>query len=103
MQANHIAHNKRLFSVRHRLGLEDGKINGEPLLIKVMENGRLTCNLPTLEESRNNCLLNLSKLSDRFKRLRNASKYPVRLSLKLRQIKKDLSAQIMKAEKSTPH
>ena len=89
--------------MRHRLRLEDEKINGEPLLIKGMENGRLTCNLPTLEESRNNCLLNLSKLPDRFKRLRNASKYPVRQSLKLRQIKKDLSAQIMKAEKSTLH
>ena len=87
--------------MRHRLRLEDEKINGEPLPIKAMENGRLARNLPTLEESRNNCLLNLSKLLNRFKRLRNASKYPVRLSLKLRQIKKDLSAQIMKVEKST--
>jgi nicotinate phosphoribosyltransferase len=89
--------------VKDIVGLEDEKINGEPLLIKVMENGRLTCNLPTLEESKSNCLLNLSKLPDRFKRLRNASKYPVRLSPKLRQIKKDLSAQIMKVEKSTRH
>lgn len=89
--------------VKDIVGLENEKINGDLLLVKVMENGRLTCSLPTLEESRSSCLLNLSKLPDRFKRLRNTSKYPVRLSPKLRQIQKDLASQIMKAEKSTRH
>lgn len=79
---------------RDIIGLEDEKISGEPLLVKVMENGEIVGELPSLEEIRNYALKCLSELPEKYKRLRNAAKYPVRLSPKLREIKRKLADQL---------
>jgi nicotinate phosphoribosyltransferase len=80
--------------VKDIIGLEDEKVEGEPLLVKVMENGDLTYDLPTLEEIRNNALRNVSRLPDKYKKLRNAPRYPVKLSPKLKRIMKNLELQL---------
>ncbi|MEM3626996.1 MAG: nicotinate phosphoribosyltransferase [Candidatus Bathyarchaeia archaeon] len=85
---------------RDIIGLEDEKINGEPLLVKVMENGEIVAKLPSLEEIRNYALKCLSELPEKYKRLRNAAKYPVRLSPRLREIKRKLAEQLKNVNKN---
>jgi nicotinate phosphoribosyltransferase len=80
--------------VKDIIGLEDERIDGEPLLVKAMEKGEITYDLPTLEETRNTALKNLANLPDEYKRLRNAPRYPVELSPKLEKIKNQLTKQI---------
>ena len=65
------------------IGLEDERIEGEPLLERVMKDGRLTNEMPTLETIRRATLKNLSELPEKYKRLGNPSSYPVILSAKL--------------------
>jgi nicotinate phosphoribosyltransferase len=84
---------------RDIIGLEDEKISGEPLLVKVMENGEIVGELPSLEEIRSYALKSLSELPEKYKRLRNAAKYPVRLSPKLREIKRKLEDQLKNVNK----
>lgn len=80
------------------VGLEDEKVNGEPLLARVMENGQITCDLPKLEEVRKLALKNLAGFRDEIKKLKHASSYPVRLSPKLARIKKQLSNRLKAME-----
>jgi nicotinate phosphoribosyltransferase len=86
--------------VKDIIGLEDEKVEGVPLLVKVMENGNMTHNLPSLEVIRDNTLRNLSELPDKYKKLTNAHMYPVKLSPKLEKIKKNLTDQIKTLESS---
>jgi nicotinate phosphoribosyltransferase len=97
---------KQVFRQRSRTGkysvdviaLEGEKIRGEPLLVKVMENGGLVYNLPTLKEIRKSTLQNLSDLPEEYKKLADASTYPVELSPKLRKIKDKLTSQLKSLE-----
>ncbi|MGD0979022.1 MAG: nicotinate phosphoribosyltransferase [Candidatus Bathyarchaeia archaeon] len=73
--------------VKDIIGLEGEEIKGERLLKKVMKDGRITCEMPTLEEVRKATLENLSGLADKYKRLRNPSPYPVELSNRLTKIR----------------
>jgi nicotinate phosphoribosyltransferase len=73
--------------VKDIIGLEDEEIEGERLLKKVMKDGHITCELPTLEEVRKATLENLSELPEKYKRLRNPSSYPVELSNRLTKIR----------------
>ena len=74
---------------------------GEPLLIKVMEKGKLTYKLPTLEQIRSYAAENMAKLPQKYKALTNAPAYPVEVSQKLRNLTATLKAQI--AEKEINH
>jgi nicotinate phosphoribosyltransferase len=85
---------KKGMYVRDIIGLEDEKVRGESLLAKVMENGKIVYDLPTLEQTRNNALKNLSELPEEYKKLRNASMYPVELSPNLKKTKGQLSNQL---------
>lgn len=76
------------------IGLEDEEISGERLLVKVMENGKITCNLPSLENIRKVALRNLAELPEKYKRLKKAPKYPVELSPKLKEIKEKLQTSL---------
>jgi nicotinate phosphoribosyltransferase len=58
----------------------DEKLEGEPLLIPVMEDGKRTYELPTLNEVRSEAEENLSKLPEPYKKLTNPQVYPVELS-----------------------
>ncbi|MEM4701599.1 MAG: nicotinate phosphoribosyltransferase, partial [Candidatus Bathyarchaeia archaeon] len=68
------------YFVKDVIALEGEEVGGEPLLVKVMEGGRIVYDLPSLEEIRKRALDNLARLPDKYKRLRGAAKYPVRLS-----------------------
>jgi len=85
---------KRGKHVKDIIGLEDERIMGEPLLVKVMEKGEITYGLPKLEEIRGNTLKNLAELPEEYKKLRNAPRFPVKLSPKLKEIKRQLTRKI---------
>ena len=78
--------------------LADEPAVGEPLLVKVMDQGKLTIKLPTLEEIRTYAAQNMAKLPAKYKALTNAPAYPVELSQKLQELTETLKAQIAKKE-----
>lgn len=82
---------KNGFYERDVIGLDDEKINGKPLLIKVMSGGEIVYDLPKLEEIKRITLENLSKLPEKYKKLKDVPKYPVDLSPKLKKLIKDLT------------
>ena len=86
------------YFVKDVIALEGEEVGGEPLLVKVMEGGRIVYDLPSLEEIRKRALDNLARLPDKYKRLRGAAKYPVRLSPKLRRLIKELSIKLRETE-----
>ena len=86
------------YFVKDVIALEGEEVGGEPLLVKVMEGGRIVYDLPSLEEIRKRTLDNLARLPDKYKRLRGAAKYPVRLSPKLRRLIKELSIKLRETE-----
>jgi nicotinate phosphoribosyltransferase len=86
---------------RDIIALEHENIQGEPLLQKVMEKGKMLRNQPSLEEIRKTVLDSLSRLPNRFKRLRNAPKYPVTLSPELKRIRTTLTEQLREIEHAT--
>ena len=73
------------------IGLEGEKINGMPLLIKVMIKGEIVHDLPELEDIKKMTLENLSKLPEKYKKLKTASNYPIGLSSKLKKLTKKLN------------
>jgi nicotinate phosphoribosyltransferase len=80
------------------IGLADEGVEGEPLLVKVMEKGNIVYDLPSLEKIRENTLKNLSRLPDKYRKLKNPALYRVELSPKLKKIKKMLTDQIKRVE-----
>jgi nicotinate phosphoribosyltransferase len=84
--------------VKDVIALADEKVDGEPLLIKVVDKGKLTYQLPTLNEIRVYASENLSKLPEECKALTNAQEYPVELSLNLQNLIKTLKQQITQNE-----
>jgi nicotinate phosphoribosyltransferase len=80
------------------IALADERVDSESLLIKVMENGKLTCDLPSLEQIRVAASDNLSKLPSEYKALMNAKTYPVELSQKLQKLIESTKSQLTKKE-----
>jgi nicotinate phosphoribosyltransferase len=76
------------------IALADEKVQGEPLLIKVMEKGKLIYDLPTLEQIRAAASGNLAKLPEKHKALTNAAVYPVELSRNLQNLIQTLKHQL---------
>ncbi len=83
------------------IALHDEKVEGTPLLVKVMEKGRIVRKLPSLEQVRNNALENLARLLGKYKQLRKAPRYPVILSPDLKKILKELTSELKKIEGSS--
>ncbi len=69
-------------------------MEGEPLLVKVMEKGTLTYQLPTLTTIQAYAAENLSKLPTQYKAFANAPLYPVELSRNLRNLIQVLKRQL---------
>jgi nicotinate phosphoribosyltransferase len=90
--------NKRGCYAKDIIGLADEEVEGEPLLVKVMEKGNIVYDLPSLEKIRENALKNLSRLPDEYRKLKNPALYRVELSPKLKKIKKMLTDQIKRVE-----
>jgi len=84
--------------VKDVIGLEDERMNGEPLLIKVMEKGKIVYDFPSLEEIRKRALESLSKFPEKYKKLKGAPRYPVELSPKLKKLMKELTEKLKKVE-----
>jgi len=80
------------------IALADERAEGEPLLVKVMENGNLSYNLPSLEKIRTAASKNLSALPEEYKTLINAPIYPVELSQDLQKLIETTKFQITKNE-----
>ncbi len=76
------------------IALADEKAQGEPLLVKVMEKGKLIYKLPSLDNIRAAASENLSKLPDEYKTLMGAPVYPVELSRNLLNLVKTLKRQL---------
>jgi len=89
--------NKSYF-VKDVIALADEQCNGEPLLVKVIEKGEIVYHLPTLEAIRKRALENLSKLPEKYKRLRKAPRYPVELSQALKRMVNELTSELKKIE-----
>ena len=79
---------------RDVIALASEKVEGEPLLVKVMDKGKLIYDLPSLEQIRDYAAENLSKLPDQYKALTDAQEYPVELSLKLQNLIRTLKQQL---------
>ncbi|PIQ89582.1 MAG: nicotinate phosphoribosyltransferase [Candidatus Omnitrophica bacterium CG11_big_fil_rev_8_21_14_0_20_42_13] len=75
------------------LGLADEKIKGQPLLIKVMEKGRVLHGVG-LEKIRHSAARNLEMLPAKYKRLSDAPVYPVQISPGLQKLAAKLSKRI---------
>lgn len=69
--------------VKDVLALRKEKIKGQKLLIKVMENEKIICKIPSLKEIRKNILNNLSKLPENYKKFKSANEYNVEISPEL--------------------
>jgi len=80
------------------IALADEKIEGEPLLVKVMEKGKLIYELPSLDSIRANAAENLSKLPNEFKVLIGSPVYPVELSRNLLNLVRTLKRQLIMTE-----
>ncbi|NWG11273.1 nicotinate phosphoribosyltransferase [Candidatus Bathyarchaeota archaeon] len=85
--------------VKDIVGLHNEKVEGEPLLVRVMEKGEIVYELPTLEKIRETALENLSKLPDEYKRLENAPSYPVEHSPRLKKMVSELTRDLRKVER----
>jgi nicotinate phosphoribosyltransferase len=83
---------------RDVIALADEHVEGEALLVKVMENGKLSRELPSLEQIRVVASENLAKLPAEYKQLTNAPTYPVELSQKLQTLIETTKFQLTKNE-----
>ena len=88
----HLHHPTEPYSTRT---LSAEQISGvEPLLVTVLEAGRLVYEMPTLEAMRENCRDDLARLDLGVKRLLNPHIYHVSLTPRLWQMKQELIASV---------
>jgi nicotinate phosphoribosyltransferase len=80
------------------IALTEEQVGGEPLLVKIMQNGKIICNLPSLSEVRLAAAENFSKLPEQYKQLTNAPTYPVKLSQALSDLVEQLKQKITQNE-----
>jgi nicotinate phosphoribosyltransferase len=80
------------------IALADEKLEAEPLLIKVVEKGRTTIELPSLNELRSAIKENLSRLPEKYKQLSDPPEYPVELSKALEGLIAKLKKKLTQAE-----
>jgi nicotinate phosphoribosyltransferase len=93
---------KKGFFAKDVIALADEKMEGEPLLTKVMEKGKITRALPSLGEIRAAAVESLSKLPEKHKKLTDAPAYPVELSQALEDLIKRLRRKLTKTEILNP-
>ncbi len=73
------------------IALEDEVLEGaEPLLIKVLDHGKLLHKLPSLDKIRDRAMKDISRLPTKYKNLRASEEPPVRLSQKLEELSESL-------------
>jgi nicotinate phosphoribosyltransferase len=87
--------------VKDIIALHNEKVEGKPLLIKVMERGEIVGELPTLGQIRENASENLAGLPEKYKLLKGAAHYPVVCSPNLEKLLKKVTNQLKKIESSS--
>ena len=87
--------------VKDIIALHDEKVEGTPLLVRVMEKGEIIGELPTLKQIRENASQNLAKLPDRYKLLKGPPRYPVACSHNLMKLLKNVANQLKNPESSS--
>lgn len=80
--------------IKDILGLEKERINGRPLLIKVVERGRIAYKSPSLEKIRIFTKNNLARFPDGLKDVYPAYKYAVIISPQLKKLRRTLAYQL---------
>jgi nicotinate phosphoribosyltransferase len=80
------------------IALAEEKVEGEPLLIKVMEKGKVTYVFPSLSRIRATTAENLSRLPKKYHKATGASEYPVKLSQKLEKLIRNVKKKILRNE-----
>jgi|SRR3990170_1005267 len=83
------------------IALAEEEVDAEPLLMKVMDHGKTCIALPSLNDIRNAALQNLANLPEKYKKLTEASTYPVTLSRPLEDLIKNLKEKLIKNEVSS--
>ncbi len=87
--------------VKDIIALHNEKTEGMPLLVKVMEKGEITRELPTLKHIRENASQNLARLPQKYKMLKGAARYPVVCSPNLKKLLKNVISELKKIESSS--
>jgi nicotinate phosphoribosyltransferase len=80
--------------IKDVLALEKEKIKGRPLLIKVVDRGRVIYKAPSLDRIRIAARDNLSRFRGRLKDIDARYKYPVVISSRLEKLRRDLMHQL---------
>jgi nicotinate phosphoribosyltransferase len=94
----------RVLDARGRLkkdviALDDETLPGaEPLLNKVMENGKAQGTYPSLKEIRERFLAEFELLGENVKAVRSPELYPVEISPRLKRLNEDISRRVAEAE-----
>jgi nicotinate phosphoribosyltransferase len=83
---------------RDMVTLANEQAEGEPLLVKMMEKGKLCFDSPTLKEIRETAASNLKKLPEKYRKLTDTPTYPVELSQALNELVKQLEKKIRETE-----
>ncbi|NLE04634.1 MAG: nicotinate phosphoribosyltransferase, partial [Crenarchaeota archaeon] len=83
------------YCVKDIIGLSDEQNEGNPMLSKVMENGKIITNLPSLNELKTIAKQNLSTLPEKYKKIINPAQYPVTLSEELRNLVEKIKRKIV--------
>ena len=90
--------NKKERFVKDILGLEKERIKGRPLLVKVVNKGRVIYKAPSLDKIRTFTKNNLSRFPQRLREVYPRYKYPVIISPQLKKLRQSLAHQLGKRQ-----
>jgi nicotinate phosphoribosyltransferase len=88
--------------INDTIALQDEKCKGKPLLFKAMDKNEIVCDLPSLDEIKHTTSENLSKLPEKYKRIKGASRYRVVLSQRLKKMLNELKSELRRTEAESP-
>ncbi|MCW4006430.1 MAG: nicotinate phosphoribosyltransferase [Candidatus Bathyarchaeota archaeon] len=83
------------------IALDSEEMGGEPLLRRVMQDGKICYALPSLDQIRTAAAENIQKLPAKHKKLANATPYPVELTHALTELIQDLEQKLRKTQIDT--
>jgi nicotinate phosphoribosyltransferase len=84
--------------VKDILGLEKENIKGKPLLVKVVDKGKIIYKCPSLDSVRSSVQKGLGCFPKQLKDINAKYKYPVRISQGLAKLRRDLAGQLEKRQ-----
>ena len=84
--------------IKDILGLEKEKINARPLLIKVVDKGKVIYKPPALDTTRKRVKNNLSRFHEEIREVYSKYKYPVIISPQLKKLRQSLAQQLEKRQ-----